>query len=275
MNNEQLNSYLEFAKDLAGQAGSIMERYFKAEDIGTILKEDATPLTVADTAINDLVIEEVKKRYLEHGVIGEEASYMPERDFVWVVDPIDGTIPFSLAMPLSTFSLGLVSRKDGQPLVGVIFDPFLKHLYWSVQGQGAFLNETKINTSNQETLDNSYVSILGTFGGDSKTPGTKLLSGSYITAMEGKGSKHFSLLSQAYSAARVASGELAGSIFAYGSPWDSAAAALIVSEAGGIVTDLKGKVRRYDKFENGCLLSANQAIHKQLLEVVSNAHNSD
>lgn len=273
MKNEELSEYLEFAKDLARQAGDIMERYFQAEDIGTVMKEDATPLTVADTAINDLVIEEVKKRYPEHGVIGEEASYMSERDFVWVVDPIDGTIPFSLAMPLSTFSLGLVSRSDGQPLAGVIFDPFLKHLYWSAQGVGSFLNETKINTSNQETLDRSYISIIGTFGGDTKTPGIKLQTGAYIRALENKGSKHLSLLSQAYSAARVASGELVGSIFAYGSPWDSAAAALIVSEAGGVVTDLNGKVRRYDKFENGCLLSANQSIHKQLLEVVRNAHN--
>jgi myo-inositol-1(or 4)-monophosphatase len=96
---------LRFATDLAQEAGAIMDRYFRAEDIGTELKQDLTPVTVADTTINDLVIDRVQQSYPEHGVLGEENSYEPTRDRIWVVDPIDGTVPFSLGIPTSTFSL--------------------------------------------------------------------------------------------------------------------------------------------------------------------------
>jgi fructose-1,6-bisphosphatase/inositol monophosphatase family enzyme len=267
-----MNEYLNFAKELAQESGKVMQRYFRAEDIGTTIKKDNTPLTIADTIINDLVIEKVKTKYPDHGVIGEEASFKNDASMFWVVDPIDGTIPFSLGMPFSSFSLGLVDKKDGQPLVGVIFDPFLDHLYSAVVEKGSYLNDTQIHTSKQETLLNSYVSICGSFKEDAKT-GLYIGGGDYIEALSDKGAKYFSLLSQAYSAARVASGELIGSLFSYGSPWDSAAAALIVTEAGGVVTDLDGKIRRYDKFKKGCILSANQKIHQELLKAAKNAHN--
>lgn len=265
----EYEEYLEFAKGLASEAGVIMERYFRAEDIGTTIKEDKTPITLADTAINKLVIEKVRSTYPNHGVIGEEESFDNGGELVWVVDPVDGTIPFSIAMPLSTFSLGLVSRTDGQSLVGVINDPFLKHLYWAVKDGGAYLNQTQIAATKQTDLRGSYISVLGTFGGDTKTPGSKKQTGEYIQKLESTGAKYFSLLSQAYSAARVASGELIASVFAYGSPWDSAAASLIVAEAGGVVTDLEGKIRRYDEFGKGCLLSANRTTHQELLRLLT------
>ncbi len=74
---------LEFAKGLALEAGGIMRRYFNAEDIGTTWKQDNTPLTVADTTINELVISRVKEMFPKDGVIGEEASYETERPRVW------------------------------------------------------------------------------------------------------------------------------------------------------------------------------------------------
>lgn len=270
----ELDEYLNFAKELAKEAGEIMSRYFRAHDIGTTIKSDNTPLTVADTAINDLVIEKVKAKYPDHGVIGEEASFNEDASMFWVVDPVDGTIPFSLGLPFSSFSLGLVDKKDGQPLVGVIYDPFLHNLYSAVVGRGSYLNDTKIHTSKQETLQNSYVSICGSFKEDAKT-GLYIGSGDYIEALSDKGAKYFSLLSQAYSAARVASGEFVGSLFSYGSPWDSAAAAVIVTEAGGVVTDLDGKSRRYDRFGKGCILSANQKVHQELIRAAKNANNWD
>ena len=110
---------LDFAKALALEAGEIMRKYFRSDRLGTVQKDDLTPLTVADTAINDLVIERVQHEFPEHGVLGEEASYEPNRQWIWVVDPIDGTSPYSCGIPISTFSLALVNKKDGQPYVSV------------------------------------------------------------------------------------------------------------------------------------------------------------
>jgi myo-inositol-1(or 4)-monophosphatase len=261
------DGYLDFAKDLAEEAGKIMKRYFRADDIDTTWKEDTTPLTVADTKINDLVIQRVRERFPEHGVIGEEASYESAGDLVWVVDPVEGTIPFSLGIPLSTFSLALVSRTDGQPLVGVVLDPYLSRLYHSIKGQGAYLNGIKIHTSGQKTLEKGYVSVLGRFEGESLAV--------CIEELHKRKAKYFSFISQAYSSTLVASGELISAVFAYGAPWDTAASALIVAEAGGVVTDMEGNIRRHDEFGNGCIQSCNQEIHNQILEILRNAHNRD
>src|SRR6266404_2863697 len=92
---------LEFAVATAKSAGETMRRYFRADDLGTEWKGDATPLTVADTKINDFVIEEVKAHFPTHGVHGEEASFSTNREFVWVCDPVDGTMPYSIGLPIS------------------------------------------------------------------------------------------------------------------------------------------------------------------------------
>lgn len=256
---------LTFAQQLAKQAGAIMQRYFRAADTNSEWKEDHTPLTIADTAVNNLVIEQVKKYFPDHGVLGEEASFEPQRQLIWVVDPIDGTMPYSIGIPISTFSLALVDRTDGQPVVGIVLDPHLDHLYTSVRDQGAFLNGQSLHTASVTNFTHTYVSVIG---GTMQGEQAYLTPGICSDILREQGAKCLCLFSQIYSAARVASGELAGSIFGYGSPWDSAAVSLLVEEAGGIVTDLTGKPRRHDEFSLGCILAANETILAKLLKAV-------
>lgn len=258
---------LEFAKQLALDAGKIMQRYFRADDIGTITKKDDTPLTVADTQINQLVINRVREQFPDHGVIGEEASADTDKPFVWVVDPIDGTVPFSLGMPISMFSLALVDRGDGQAIVAVTYDPQLDQLYSAVQNQGARLNNTPIATTSVASLQNQ---VLPVHGGK---VGEKYLLDAIkcLVPLRERGAKHFSFYSHIYPSVRIASGEIVGSILGYGSPWDSAAVSLIVMEAGGIATDIDGNVRRYDEFGKGSILAANKEIHQQLVAVAREA----
>ena len=118
---------LDFAKQLAQDAGEIMRRYFQSDDIGTELKEDNTPLTIADTKINQLAIDRVKQVFPRCGVIGEEDSFETEREELWVVDPIDGTKPYSLGIPVSTFCLAYAVNGDVK--VSVVYDPFQDRLY--------------------------------------------------------------------------------------------------------------------------------------------------
>lgn len=255
----------DFAKELAIEAGGIMRRYFRAEDIGVQWKEDSSPVTVADLAINDLVIEKVKNHFPDHGVIGEEASLDVLGKYVWVVDPIDGTIPFSISIPVSTFSLALVDREDGQPVVAVAYDPQLDHLYSAMKGHKTSFNDISVKASSKLDLKDAYISVIGSFNEDAS-----FHEGNLVRAARDKwNARSFNLLSQVYAATKVASGELAASIFRYGSPWDSAAAALLVIEAGGVVTDFEGKTRRYDDWGNGCILSANQSVHDEVLSLVN------
>lgn len=257
-----LNKELEFAKDLAlNHAGKTMKRYFRAEDINVEWKEDNTPLTQADTTINKTVIDMVKIHFPTYGVIGEEESYEPDRDLVWVVDPIDGTVPFSLSIPVSTFSLALVDRSDGQSVVAVVYDPYLEHLYSAKKGHGTFLNDKKLSTSGQKDFKRGYFYISG--------DPIVFNPGKCANTITKKGGKCMNLISFAYSGTKVASGHLAASCMSYGSPWDSGAVSLIVEEAGGVATDLNGNKRRYDQFENGILLSANKTIHTKLVDLIA------
>jgi fructose-1,6-bisphosphatase/inositol monophosphatase family enzyme len=137
-------------------------------------------------------------------------------------------------------------------------------MYYAAKDGGAYRDDTKIRTNPQKTLDSGYISVLG-------FRWKKL--GSTIDTIYTKEGRVVSLISHAYAAAKVASGELIGAILAYGSPWDNAASALIVQKAGGVVTDLNGQPRRYDDFADGCVLSCNQDVHKELLKIVKNANN--
>lgn len=149
---------LEFATQLAHQAGNIMLKYFQIgvpkED-----KKDGSPVTIADRLVNELVIEQVQKVYPRDGVLAEEASDMKnDAEYLWVCDPIDGTIAYMFGVPVSKFSLALV--KDGKPVVGVIYDPYMKRLYHAVKGEGAFLNKSPIRVNKAATLlAGKYVSI--------------------------------------------------------------------------------------------------------------------
>jgi len=254
---------LDFAKELALEAGQIMRRYFRAEDIGTEWKADETPLTVADTAINKLVIKKVKATFPQDGILGEEESFHPDdRARTWVVDPIDGTIPFSLDVPTSMFSLALVERHDGQPVVAALYDPQLDHLYTAIKGQGSYLNGIRIHTSKS----NSFKRNTAAFAGHpTKTDTIDYVPGRVADIVRKEGTKHLNVLSHVYASSRVASGQLCAALIGFGSPWDSAGAALLVTEAGGKVTDLEGKKRRFDEFGLGCMLAANPAIHKKIL----------
>ena len=269
MDNSDLKQYLDFAKALALEAGTLMKRYFRADDIATEWKEDNTPLTIADTTINGLVIERVKKAYPEHGVLGEEDSFESKRDMLWVVDPIDGTMPFSAGLPISTFSLALV--KNGVPQVGVVYDPFCDRLFTAITGKGAYLNGKKIAVKTVDSLTNSYVNM-ETWGTENFLGDAKLLA---IDGLREKlieaGAKPFTLCSMVISGVLVASGDFSGSVFGVTKPEDIAALKVIVEEAGGKVTDVDGNEQRYDRPIKGAIVS-NGAVHDQLIKIVQDAH---
>ncbi len=242
---------LAFAKNLAAEAGKIMREYFDTDKLQLEIKKDDTPLTIADTTINTLVIEEVKKNFSDCGVIGEEDSFETEREKLWIVDPIDGTMPFSLGIPVSTFCLAYVV--DGEVMVGVVYDPFLDKLYSASRGGGAFVNDNKLSVTGVDTLDHSYLAA----GGDVLLAANKNLAS--------KNTRIFDLYSFAYCGALVSSGSFVAAAMDWGSPWDAAAISLIVEEAGGRATDLQGNTRRYNAWGHGIVLS-NGHVHEELLK---------
>ncbi len=123
----------QFATDLAYQAGEIIKTDFTL-GMKKEWKENETPLTAADNKVNQLVVDAVNKNFPDYGLITEEGgSHHQNAEYVWICDPIDGTIPFSHGIPTCVFSIALVH--EGEPILAVIYDPFMDRLFYAEKKQ--------------------------------------------------------------------------------------------------------------------------------------------
>lgn len=256
-----MEEYLEFAKKLTKEAEEIALKYFSFE-VENTWKEDNTPLTKADTEINDLVIKRVNETYPNHSIRGEEKSDKKESSqYIWVCDPIDGTMPFSCGLPIFTFSLALVDQSNGQPILGIVNDPVMKNMYWAYKDGGAYRNGNKISVAQNTTLLNTYINIDGS-GRDLNFSNLPLLK-----SLSEKKCKVMKLLSVIYGGVQVANGKFVGTVFYGPYPHDVATLKIIIEEAGGKVTDLNGEERRYDQDGIG-FIASNGILHNEILECV-------
>lgn len=250
-----MQNYKDFATGLARKAGEIMRANFSL-GMKKEWKDDNSPLTATDIAINKLVIDSVTKTFPNHGILGEEGSKNQNREYLWVCDPVDGTIAFSHGYPLFVFSLALVVA--GQSILGVIYDPVLDRMVYAEKGKGALLNNNKIQVSKTKNLSKNL--LINNETELKLIPATKALikKRCIVTCF----------CSVSYGSLLVATGEFIANFYEWDKPWDAAAAKIIVEEAGGKVTDLDGKEQLYNQPING-FIASNGFIHDQLVKICS------
>ncbi|MBI2483861.1 inositol monophosphatase [Candidatus Uhrbacteria bacterium] len=253
-----MEHYKQFAINLAKEAGGIMRANFTF-GMKKEWKEDDSPVTAADRAINQLVIDSIQKEYPGHSVLAEEESALVNgSEYTWVCDPIDGTIPFSHGLGISVFSLALV--QNGKSILGAVYDPFLDQLYCAEIGKRAFLNEKRITVSLQQDLDRGCIEFSVPRHRVNEFP-------LFYTTMRSTGAKVMSLLTTIHAGALVASGEFLATFYLLNHAHDIAALKILVEEAGGKVTDIDGNDQRYDRPINGAIIS-NGFVHDQLVELI-------
>lgn len=229
-----------FAKKLAFQAGEIITKYFNS-DVGETIKSDSTPLTVADTEINTLVIQSISQSFPKHGIIAEEGSKgSGAEEYEWICDPIDGTIPFTIRLPLSVFSLALYHNK--RPVFGILLDPYQNKLYYAFHGSEAYVNDTAIHVKQGKLAMGDVVGIntfikKGSFYFDCTTI-SRALNLRQIRTEE--------IHSICYWSSLIASGKVKGAFLPSAFVWDRAASSIIVASAGGIMADEHGNA--FDPF---------------------------
>jgi len=257
-------THLDIAFEIAAQAGILIKSAFYEtlnDKVETEWKGDNSPLTKIDLAINDLVLREVIKHFPTHSIISEEGSMEQKSDYVWVCDPIDGTLPFSKHIPTCVFSLTLVYQ--GNPIMAVVLDPFLDRLFHAEKGKGAFLNGKPIHVSTATTLENSAIGI---YLWSEKNPHLGIL----VESLLDKKLRLIDAGSSTYMGCLVASGELVASITNGKKAHDSAAVKIIVEEAGGKVLSILGSEQPYDTQVYGHVTS-NGILHNQIQEVINAA----
>ena len=233
-------------------AGDLAMSYF-GRGLEGKKKADNSPVSEADLAVDRLLRDWLTGARPGYGWLSEETADRPDRlsaSRVWIVDPIDGTRAFLAGTTDWTISVALV--EEGEPVLGAILNPAKSDFFTVRRGQGAFLNGQPIAVSVGEETDNSR--IIATKG--------------FLKSLPCRSGETPPAHSAAYRVALVAAGVVDATVSLSGkSEWDLAAGALLVQEAGGRVTDVKGAALRFNQPNTRIagLVAANPALHKFLI----------
>jgi myo-inositol-1(or 4)-monophosphatase len=252
-----LASYLETAIDIAREAGALLATYFERR-VAFELKGDFDLVTEADRASERLVVERLRTHFPSHSIVAEEGGgHAGSSGYRWYVDPLDGTTNFAHGYPIYNVTMGL--ELDGEMLVGVVFDPTRQEMFSAERGAGAYLNNRRIRVSAAKRLEDSLVST----GFPSRKRHLNVNIHFYHQmAMATHGVRRGG--SAAIDLAYVACGRLEA-FWEFGlNPWDMAAGILLVTEAGGRCTDMKGAQH---SLTSPHLLTDNGAIHQEILDL--------
>jgi myo-inositol-1(or 4)-monophosphatase len=241
----------------AREAGRVITRNFNRID----------RLTIADKGRNDFVsevdrnaeaaiIEVLREKYPHHAILAEESGAQAGNEFEWVIDPLDGTTNFLHGLP--QFAVSIALKVKGRLDIGVVYDPISEEMFTASRGEGALLNDHKIRVSNRKSLDgallgtglpyrdfcfmDNYMGMLKDLVQDTagiRRPGSAALDFAYVACGRTDGFWELGL-----------------------KEWDFAAGALLVREAGGLVTDIAGGERF---LETGNVITGNIKVHNAML----------
>jgi len=254
-----MDEFLKTAKSAAIRAGDYA--LSRKGRIGRISYKGAINLvTDVDKKNEELIVGMIKKKYPSHGILSEEAySKNTQAEFKWIIDPIDGTTNYSRGLPIYCVSIAL--EIDGQAAVGVVYDPERRELFTAVYKKGSYLNGKKIHVSKTSKIRQGFFVTGFAYNIHEDLNDNIENFKSFLKkclAVRRLGSAALDLAS-------VACGRFDGFWEMNLNPWDAAAGALIVKEAGGKVTKFDGsEFVCYDKE----LLSSNTAIHGEMIKIL-------
>ena len=252
--------FLATAIEGALACGRIQRKYFRA-GVHIDKKGPIDLVTTADLEAEREFRRIVGARFPDHAVIGEEAEQdrASAASHRWVIDPVDGTTNF--AQGLALFSVSIALEIEGTMAVGVVFDPMAKELFTAERGEGARLNGVPIHVSSTPVLLDALFCTGFPYSIHQKEPRDRQVR--VFSAFLGKSRGVRRLGSAALDLCYVAAGRLEGFWEDHLHPWDMAAGALLVQEAGGLVSDLQGE---QGFLEKGDICAATPKVFPALLQ---------
>ena len=231
-------------KIVANHFGKIGFRYKTPGVLGSVQ-------TQADTDAEKYIIETIRKKYPTHSILTEEGgSVENDSEYTWIIDPMDGTQDFVLGM--HEFGSAIALAHHDKIIASAVFFPLMNELYAAQLGKGATLNSIPIHVSSTKELDKCATIGMGRGKSERRYD---------FDPMIVRNSRFVRVFSATFQACRVADGRFDGCACMLHEPWDVAAASLIITEAGGIVTNHEGGM--FD-WRSGEMLASNGLIHDKM-----------
>jgi myo-inositol-1(or 4)-monophosphatase len=256
-----MHPMLNTAVKAARKAGSLITRAsFDVDKLTIRRKQQNDFVSEVDDAAEEAIISILREAYPAHGILAEESGYRDrDAEYLWVIDPLDGTTNFLHGFPQFCVSIALLHK--GVPTQAVVFDPNRNELFTATRGAGAYLNDRRIRVSRLDKIEDALLGTGFPFREVPHLDDYMRMLGNAMRTCAGVRRPGAAALDLAW----VACGRIDGFWEMGLSPWDMAAGALLVREAGGLVGDLEGE----DKFlDSGRIVAANGKIFAALLKTL-------
>jgi myo-inositol-1(or 4)-monophosphatase len=256
-----MHPMLNIAVKAARRAGNLIHRASDNIDHLTVTKKSHSDyVSEVDRAAEQIIIKTLLEAYPDHAILAEESGTQGESDYVWIIDPLDGTTNFLHGFPQYAVSIGL--QHKGQLTQAVVYDPTKNDLFTASRGRGAFLNDRRIRVSKRKEMADALIGTGFPYTRFEHVDAYLAIFRDVMQQTAGLRRPGAASLDLAYTAA----GRYDGFFETGLKPWDIAAGCLLITEAGGMVGDLQGK----DGFlQSGHLCAGNPNIYEQMLKLMA------
>lgn len=255
-----MNPTLNIAIRAARAAGKVLLRHVdRLDQIKVQTKSRNDFVSEVDRSAEQAIIQELRARFPSHAILAEESGAQGEGDYQWVIDPLDGTANYLHGLP--QFSVSIALRLRGQLECAVVYDPLREELYTAARGEGAQLNDRRLRVAGRPSLDGALIGTGFPFRDQRHIDAYLGMFKDMTLSTAGLRRPGSAALDLAY----VAAGRTDGFWELGLSPWDFAAGALLITEAGGTVTDLVGGSRYFDTCN---LVAGNLKVHQAMVELI-------
>lgn len=256
-----LNEAINLVKEWAYRAGEAQKDNYEKKDLKISTKSSKIDLvTEIDDLSEKIILEGIKKEYPDHDILSEESDFKKtDSDYLWIIDPLDGTTNYAQGLPIFAVSIALEFR--GEIVLGVVYNPILDEMFSAVEGKGAYLNDEKIKIGNKDKLIESVIAT--GFAYDRASSEDSNIGNLSRILPKVRGIRRMG--AAAYDLASVACGRLDGYWEFNLSVWDVAAGILLIREAGGKVIDIEGG-------ENVSVIAGNENIIKLINDEIKSCY---
>lgn len=257
----RVNTLDRFIQHIVKQAGLSIKNNFGSITTGTQKTSPRDIVTEADYEAEAILITAIRRKFPHHSILSEEAGSLPgSGEYTWIIDPLDGTANFAQQIPL--FGVIVALAKGNVIQCGAIYDPIHDEFYYARKGQGSYCNGKSISVSTVRSLEDCTITISNV---RDRTSVEQFAHWRSVFALHTTYYRGYGSAAQTISA--LACGRLDAYIMGGAYPWDIAAGALLVREAGGVITTLNGK-RWSWREHNQQIVAANPKLHRTIMHLL-------